>query len=295
MNDNVMAMLPPEILYLIIRELEASAPEDRRALRSCSLANHTLSSISRKRLFQDVDISFAFLQNDHFRFVFYDGFETTGRKFRNLLRRAPHIAQYVDNLTIVALKEGGGPGSPALAGSPNEYSPSPSFSLYEIVPRLVNLKGLFTRSTSCHAFSLLDDRTGAFFSTISSSVLKLGLDMFVGLPLSMFSSNANLKELRIPSIANCEQDSLPCAAKAKLRHLEAGSPSSSVESFFSLLNTPSSPFDISHLRSLTVSDPFCSVSALEEVAKLCSNTLEVLDFFLTSPGMIFIPSPSHKL
>ncbi|KAF8874961.1 hypothetical protein CPB84DRAFT_558468 [Gymnopilus junonius] len=68
------------------------------------------------------------------------------------------------------------------------------------------------------------------------------------------------------------------SGKVMLKILEVGFPALGNHPMAPWFQMPYSPLDVSQLRRLTVSDPYCPVSHIDDILVLCSNALEELDF-----------------
>lgn len=287
------SVLPYELLYCIMDVFDAASPEGRLSLFACSYANRALSTICQERLFRNVEISYRLFRDDNFHLVFRDDERTTGHKFLDFLAGSPHIGPYVQNFTINAMKPSGRPMSFASSGLSDTSSNTPSFSLYKIVPRLRNLKGFIITHTDgyyfCH-WNAVEQRTKTFFISIVPLLTKIDLYLFVHLPLSMFSNSTNLEELRVSYLDMDREDvTPPSVSKVKLQALEVGYPAGEREPWTPWFNMPRLPLDVSKLRKLKLSDPYCPVLDIDETLKLCSETLEELDFHLAIYGVPLMP------
>ncbi|KAF8869731.1 hypothetical protein CPB84DRAFT_962199 [Gymnopilus junonius] len=236
-------VLPLELLFHIIDSIDSSSSEGRQSLSACACVHHALLIICQERLFRDIELSY-FLNDDH-KIVFCDGQGTTGHKFLGLLAASPHIGSHVRNLTINVV------GGTALPKSFELCSTSPSFSFYRIVPQLSNLQGLFAHNRNGFYRDVFDERTESFFINLAPSLTKLDLFLLPPLPLSIFSNCNRLEELHINGLT-MDVAHLPMNMnKVKLRVLEVSyGPTHDNKPMTPLFSAPSSPLDISHLRSL---------------------------------------------
>ena len=142
--------LPLELLVEIIQFIDATSQDGQLTLSSFGLTNRALIEPCQRRIFQEVEISY--IQSRANRSVLApilirDGDTsnnefTTGYLFGKLLATSPHIASYVNTLTV-RVSQGSGSFDP-FDGPPAGISTSEmeSFSLYAIIPQLYNLKAL---------------------------------------------------------------------------------------------------------------------------------------------------------
>lgn len=274
-----LPVLPRELFYRIINAIDAGSPEGRQSLISCSYTDRALSVISQERIFRNVQISYVIwiTQGNDKTLLDYEG--TTGHKFRDLLAGSPHIGPFVQNLTIKMLSIRRF-NSATLAKYSKTSSKTALFSLYAIVPQLRNLKGLILPNSINHVmWSSVEEHAKAFFTSIIPTLTKLDLLYFTHLPLSMFYGRDNLEELHVSSLyMDTTQTSQTAIRKVKLRVLEVanlGVGNKPDSLWFTMRN---SPFDISQLRSLKLSDRSPWLSEINEMLTLCSHTLEELDF-----------------
>ncbi|KAF8909719.1 hypothetical protein CPB84DRAFT_1765296 [Gymnopilus junonius] len=249
MTDFILAH---ELLDLILDQIDANSPEGRTSLSACSRASHLLQSMCRLRIFRHVNISYESCDYDFkTKTVLVDDI-STGAKFLDLITTTPLIASYSSD------KEG--------------------FSLYAIVPRLMNLCKFAARlpiyANSWHSF---EKRTQLFFLDITSRVQELDLQLFQEFPVSAFFGRNNLRSLRVSSLHwEPEDGTQSTATKVKLISLDVGCDSLSFQDTRPCFSSPWSPFDLSHLRSLRFSNHYFMDHEINELLALCSSTLESL-------------------
>lgn len=176
-------VLANELLDLILDHIDPGSSEGRQSLFACSRANHALQSISQKRIFRVIKVSYEFFYKfSDMKIVLVDDVGTTGVRFLNLITSSTQIASYVTELHIDMLSRR----DPAKA--PETCSNIEAFSLYAIMPRLTKLSKLAVRSSSMIVFQWFEFemRTQLFFLGVISLVQELDLRLFDKLPISAF-------------------------------------------------------------------------------------------------------------
>ncbi|KAF8874947.1 hypothetical protein CPB84DRAFT_1752824 [Gymnopilus junonius] len=278
--------LPSEVLYRITNAIDGTCPEGRQSLLAFSCANRALGTICQEQIFHDVEISYTARSSEDAGIILLDDEATTGHKFLDLLTSSPHIRPYVRTLAINKLLNYGRPESMSDVSIKyaQEGSNTESFSFYSIVPQLPNLEGLTTVHTKhFQSWAHLEGLTRFYFTNIVPFLTKLDLHVFPDLPFSMFRGCDNLQELHVSSLdTDMTEKSQSETGKVKLRVLEVGFPGLAIGKIpiHSWFNASTSPFDLSRLQSLTLSDLFTPISEISDMLALCAHTLEDLDFHL---------------
>ncbi|KAK0458486.1 uncharacterized protein EV420DRAFT_1542543 [Desarmillaria tabescens] len=91
-SDATEHYLPQELVDIIINEIPI---DDHRALSSCALVARSWVYTSQRRLYSRIDMSF--LESEEEKTA---ASPSTGQRFADLLTAAPHIASFVESLSI---------------------------------------------------------------------------------------------------------------------------------------------------------------------------------------------------
>ncbi|KAF8869730.1 hypothetical protein CPB84DRAFT_1803564 [Gymnopilus junonius] len=268
-------VLSNELLDLIIYNIDADSLEGRKSLLACSQANRALHIMSQRRGFRDVVLPYSSLRDKDSNLVLVEDTKQIGARFLDLITRSPHIASYVRSLEINVTSRRAGPQPPLIT------SYAYAFSLHNIVSRLHNLKQFVAGpDLEIHPkWESIEKNTRELFRRIVPLVQVLELYLFYNFPISAFSGCYNLRELRTPSFTWDLQGGTtpPSDKKVRLRALDLltyGVPNP--KELISWFASPLSPFDISHLHDLKLSDPYYSAPHINGLLGCCANTLERL-------------------
>ena len=260
--------LANELLYLIAGHLDADSAEDRRALLSCALANNGLRTITRPLVFRSIKLFYGTVKNKDEKMVFTDSRFATGARFLDIITINPLIAGFVRELAIGIVLNG-------VTSSTDICSDDKMFSLYQITPQLTKLQK-FAIVSSSQTFKWLDTErtTRVFLHKIASQVQSLDVAPFENFPVSAFERTKKLRFLRVQNLGwNNRQRTRP---KVELDSLDIGYQSRHLGTgIIKCFSSPSTPLDLSRLRSLTFSCNYIS-QEIEDILGLCSASLEEL-------------------
>lgn len=282
-NLQVPLQVPTEILDHILEDLDVASHDDRSSLLACSYANQALGVLAQKRLFRDVAISVK-IGELYTETLFYEDNDglTTGRKLLALLNVSPHIASYIQSITVTDVVQPPGLDQPSWSPEPNSIkSDNSEFPLYIITARAQNLKKLFLSISSLdsrHCFwSLMLPKMQNFFTQLAQRLHGIGLHPIEQVPMSIFHCSV-VDELEISSMHMISNVVPPSQVKLKSLNLQYRGPSLDCIGYLwlSCFDSPSSAFDITDLRTLKVS-PNATFPGLEDILKLCSKSLRNLN------------------
>ncbi|KAF8874960.1 hypothetical protein CPB84DRAFT_1797090 [Gymnopilus junonius] len=260
------AVLANELLDLILDYTADGSPEGQKALLACACVNHALQSMSRKRIFRAVKVSYESLYDSDVNIVLVDAVGTTGAKFRDLIAASPEIGAYVQELQVDVV---------------SRKDPAAKLKKFAVRSSLV-----------VHRWSTFERRTQQFFIDVISHIQELDLQLFELFPISSFFGRNNLRSLRVPSLVWDPDDTKQTpTSKVVLDFLDVGYGSGSPVDINSCFASPWSPFSISQLRTLRLSNPYFMDFEINELLALCSNTLESLTLEVDIFGHYNIPLP----
>ncbi|KAF8880804.1 hypothetical protein CPB84DRAFT_1851739 [Gymnopilus junonius] len=256
--------LPNDVLETVISNLDTTFVPDRTSLHNLSYTNYILKTMCQKQLFSDTYIVVKGRRNKTGTYFFEDN-TTTGRRFLQLIRHSPHLARYVQvfNLNVY----GGLPPHNSTV-SENSLSNDAAFPLYVILPQLLNIRKFAIRLDSDKvgppSWSKLDTRLQEFFTDILQRLPQVNLRGYFGLPPSVFANCPALKELHIAR---------------SYRHASV----EPADSFFMdpWFTPESGVIDLTGLKTLEIQAP---VPAIAGILRLCSGSLESLDFRVQAAG-----------
>lgn len=280
-SSKLKTPLPVEILDHILGDLDSGSPDAKSSLLACSYANRAFGAIAQKRLFRDLSISIKVSQRGSRAITFYEDNDglTTGRKLLDLLNISPHIASFIQSITVTDAVQPPGTGQPVWSPRPNSIkSDNSEFPLYIITARAKNLKKLFFTLSSLdglrYFWSSMPHKMQDFLTQLTQRLPGIGFHSFLGVPMSIFYSSI-VHELQISHI-DINTNVIP-PSKVKLESLDFLflPHTANLRERVSWFNSPSSAFEITDLRTLKVSPN--DFSGLEDILALCSKSLRSLD------------------
>ncbi|KAF8869953.1 hypothetical protein CPB84DRAFT_1855903 [Gymnopilus junonius] len=281
--------LANEILGLIIDHIDADSLEGRKALSACSCANYALQSMAQPRIFRDVTLSYGSVRKPNMDIVFCEDIGTSGSKFLEVITRTPLIATYVRRL-IVRLTN---TLDTIRCQEDRLLSETEEISLRLIVPHLTKLQQFSACNfTGLFSWQAIERRTQLLFLNAIPLVQELDLQLFYKLPLSAFHGADNLRSLRVHNYWKQEGILHPAMNKTRLDYLDIKRAYFPLEGLALNFQSSWSPFDITHLRHLRLSDSQFNHSEINEVLVICSRTLETL--LLQVDALIHHPPPLHS-
>ncbi|PPQ97607.1 hypothetical protein CVT26_002365 [Gymnopilus dilepis] len=289
--------LANELLDLILDHLDADLTGDRQALLSCALANNALRSMAQQRIFRHVKVTYGSVYKVGVRTVFTDSDDTTGARFLGIVVANPVIATYVEELLVDVVLLG-------ISSQIGACSDHDVFSLYGIASRLAKLQKFSMTSTSnIFPWFEIEPITQLFLRQIASRVRCLDIPLLQGFPVSAFLGSENLCSLRVQTLKwDLTANGNYTVSPIKLESLDIGCGMSSSHDFKDLKRcfvSPEAPFNLSRLRSLTISFANCAGKELNSILSLCSGSLEELGFQTKGFGYHESQIPSfaslHKL
>ena len=258
-----------ELLDLILDDFDVNLSADRQALCCCALANVTFRRLSQQKIFKCIELRYSPISRNNTA-TFAESKGAHGAQFLDIITTNPGIADYVENASL-KLTFARASGTKVEACS-NENA----FSLYQIAPKLRKLKEFSVTSLGyLLPWDDVDETTQRFFQDISVQVLKLDVSLFGGFP---FWGSNKLHSLRVRNLLDWQEltrnEEVP-VPKAQLESLDVGIGMEGLDAGFGqYFKSPSSPFDLSHLRSLTIS---CQAGPeINDILAICSATLEEL-------------------
>lgn len=277
-SSNTQLPVPVEIMDQILDNLYASYYEEK-SLLACSYANHTLRVLCQRRIFRDITISVKVHQN-HLSAIFSEDNQTTGIKLLYLLNNSPHIAPYIQSLTITEVERPVVLGQLSSPGPNSISSYSKEFPLYIITARAKDLKKLNISFPSLTGllWSSMEPKLRDFFTqlVVGRRLPAVGFISFHQLPMSLFFHCYFLEELQISDMYMDKNEAPSNKVKLKslhLAHQKYATFTTTAREEFSWFKSQKSAFDITGLRTLKVSYPF---PGLEDMLLLCSNSLRTL-------------------
>ena len=267
--------LPVELLEAIVCHINPKTEEGRQTLRSCSYTGRTLLAVSQRSLFQDTTLVFGVSPGTG-GIVFVEGCTPKGRNLLRLVRNSPHLALYIRRIVIAF--------SPSISTdgySDSSDSSSASFPLYSILPDLPCLEEIaFVGPRHCN-WANFEPTIWKHLREVES-LSKLDMRPINNVPTSFLAECRSLQELHIASVI-LERSAIP-SAKLKLKFLNIHTGGMGIstrdgeKSLFAGLVAAVSPLDLSHLTRLVIS--ILDMSYLQNLLRLCRNTLETLDLDL---------------
>ncbi|PPR01510.1 hypothetical protein CVT26_015136 [Gymnopilus dilepis] len=247
--------LANELLDMILGNLNPNLPGDRKALLSCALVNNTLRIMSQQRVFRRVRITYGTVYKVGVAFT--DSDDTNGPRFLDIINTNPAIKQYVEEVTVQVIL-------PGVSSKILACSDRVTFSMYGILSCQLRRLRKFSMVSSSNIFTWceMDQNTRLFLRDFIAQVQHIDFTLFQDLPASLFWTLKRIRHLRVQNlywdvIENEDDDQEYSFPRVKLESLDIGFGMSSMEESFEdateCFFTSCSPFDLSHLRSLTFS------------------------------------------